>query len=845
MLSMSLKSLWARKLRLLMSTFAIVLGVAFVAGSLMFTDTLNRTFSGIMNGTVGDVVVRPSSAEGGHGTGSDARLLPASVLDQARKAPGAEQVDGVVTSVSAYVLDRNGRVIDGQGAPAFGINYHDAKAADGAQGLHVVSGHAPTKYGEIALDPNTVERGEYRLGDTVAIVTPGNPPRYEGKLVGTISYANGSMAGATLAAVDTSTAQRLFLDGKDAYSSLWAAAKPGTSQQQLLDQIRPTVPKGYEAVTGKKASDEAASAIKKGLSFITTFLLVFAGVALLVGSFIIVNTFGMLVMQRTKELALLRALGASARQVQTSILIEALLMGLIGSLVGIGVGVLLAKGIVALLASIGADLHMSDMVIAPRTILVAIAVGLIVTMLAAWLPARRASKIAPVTAMRDDHVEPEAQVARRSIIGIVLAVAGAVLIVLGVRSGASLWLMVAGMLLALVGIIAATPLLARPIVGVVRTVTRGRAVESQLASDNALRNPRRTAATASALMVGMALVSMMTVFGASASGSVDAMIAKEFRGDFVVGGVRGQAMPTSIAAQIAKVDGVKTVSAVQQGFGQANGTRTWVQGVNPDSYAQVERVSVESGSPALKQDSVLVAKETADFFKLSPGGTVTLTMDTVHAEKLKVAGVLSSDASFTSGFIVDTRTYAKIGGVAKDASISVLKEPGASSQQVQKSIERIIADVPTLSVKDQNAYAAEQRAPIDSMLMLIYGLLGLAIVIAALGVLNTLALSVLERTREIGLLRAIGLSRRQLRTMVRYESVAITLVGAVTGIVLGVLFGIAFQHSQSDSGVNVLVIPWLRLVIFLLLAILIGIFAAWWPARRASKLKILDAIATE
>ena len=849
MLKSSLKSVWARKVRLLMSTFAIVLGVAFVAGSLMFTDTLNKAFTGMMNGTVPDVRVQISGAQEGHRTagGTSTAISPA-ILDKVRKLPGVQQAEGDITTMSAYVLGKNGNVVGGQGAPALGFNYQTAPAAGNVQGLRVTSGRAPTKAGEVALDRETLTRGGYRLGDTVTVLTSGNPPRYQAKLVGTIGYAGGASVGATMVIVDTHTAQQLFLDGKNGYQSLWVAAKPGTTQSTLASQIKPLLPKGYEIVTGDKASEESANAIKQALSFITTFLLVFAGIALLVGSFLIVNTFGMLIAQRTRELALMRALGASARQVQGSVLVEALIVGLLGSLLGIGLGVALAHGIVALFGAVGAELNVGTMILSPRTVLISLAVGLIVTALAAWLPARRAARIAPVAAMRDDHVEPEQQVKRRSLIGVVLLLIGAAAMIFQLQSKGSVWWLALGMFLGLFGAIAATPLVARPIVRLVTAPGRG-GVVPRLAGDNALRNPRRTASTASALMVGLTLVTMMTVFGASASGSIDKQISEQFKGDFVVAGLPGQALSPTIASSMKKVDGVETLSAVRMTPGKANGTRTTIFGVNPRDYEKVTELTMASGTKNLTDDGVLVAQKSADFFKLKPGDKVTLTVDGVTVKQVPVQGVIADPkdgfTEFSDGFTVTTKLFGELGGAARDARLTILTRSGADKEQVRRGLDQVITGMPTISVKDQAGYAAEQRQPIDQMLMLIYGLLGLAIIIAALGVLNTLALSILERTREVGLLRALGLSRRQLRRMVRIESIAITLIGAVTGVVLGTLYGIAFRASQADSGVTTLVMPYGRLVLFLVLAIVIGVVAAWWPARRAAKMNVLDAIATE
>lgn len=847
MLLTSLRTVWARKLRLLMSTFAIVLGVAFVAGSLMFTDSLGRAFTGIMNGTVGDATIRLAQETAGHGARISTRTIGPGSLAKARAADGVQQVDGVVSSVSATVLGKNGKVIGGQGAPAFGVNFHTAKAAGGTEGLHITEGRAPVKDGQIALDPKTAERGGYRLGDRVTILTSGRSPRYTGELVGYASYASGSMVGSTLAVVDTRTAQKLFLDGQNGYTSLWIEAKAGTSQSDVVKAVQPAVPAGFEAVTGKQASDEAATGIKKALTFITTFLLVFAGVALLVGSFLIVNTFGILVAQRSRELALMRALGASRRQVFTGVLVEALVVGLVGSLLGIGAGVLLARGISALLSALGAEIDTGGLVLAPRTVVVSLVVGLGVTALAAWLPARRASIVSPVAAMRDDQVEPESATSRRAWAGALIFVVGVALVVAQLTTDATIWVFVAGMVLMLFGTIAATPVLARPVVRGIGAVARPRhGVVAQLAGENSLRNPRRTAATTSALMIGLALVSMMTVFGASASGSVDALISKTFRGDFVVSGQRAEPMSSAIAASMRTVDGVRIVSRMRLGEGRVGDATATIEAVDAASLDAVSPITVTAGTNRLTDAGVLVSTDRATAHHLEVGDTVRLTIDGSGTKVVSVDGLFDKSANGREAdYVVTIPTFEAAGGSSRDNIVRILATPGADREAVKAHLDAVVKEIPTVTVKDQAGYAAEQRAPIDTMLTLIYGLLALAIVIAVLGIINTLALSVIERTREIGLLRAVGLSRRQLRSMVRLEAVTISLIGAIIGVVLGSVFGVLFQRTQADAGVDVLVVPFARLAMFLVLAALVGVLAALWPARRAAKLDILTAIATD
>src|SRR5450631_3387986 len=523
MLHASWKSLLERKLRLLMSGFAIVLGVAFVAGSLIFTDTLGQAFTKIMAGSSGDVVVRPAGAGTDQNVASDqntlsAKTLPASLVTELATVDGAARVDGFVSSVGVFVIGKDGKVIGAQGAPGIGMNFTDAPAGHGVPGLSISSGRAPAKAGEITLDPSTANKGGYRIGDTVPMVSSGTQPSIKATMVGVGKFGGGGLAGASLTTFDLRTAQQLFEGGKDVYTGIWVTARDGVSQVELRDRVKALLPAGVEAVTGDKAADESASEINQALSFISTFLLVFAGVSLVVGTFLIINTFSILVAQRSRELALFRALGASRRQVGRSVLFEALVIGFVGSTVGLALGFVLATGIKALFAAIGLDLSGSPLVFEPRTALIAYLVGILVTAFAAYLPGRRASRIAPVEAMRDDVAMPESSIRRRAGIGLAMTALGAAALVVGLFTSIpnALVYIGGGMLFVVVGVAIARPLLGRPVVGLVGMVyRRSFGTVGRLAEQNAMRNPRRTAATASALMVGLALVSMMAVFGPS------------------------------------------------------------------------------------------------------------------------------------------------------------------------------------------------------------------------------------------------------------------------------------------------------------------------------------------
>jgi len=848
MLRASWKSLLARKLRLLMSGFAIVLGVAFVSGSLIFTDTLGQAFTKIMAGGVGDVVVRPTGAANTDFTQS-AKTLPASLVKDLATVDGAARVDGYVSSVGVFVIGRDGKVIGAQGAPGIGMNFSDAPAGHGIQGLSITSGRAPAKAGEITLDPLTAEKAGYKIRDTVPMVTSGTQPSLKANMVGIGKFGGGGLAGASLTTFDLKTAQQLFEGGKDVYNGIWVTAKDGVSQAELRDRVKPLLPVGAEAVTGDKAADESASAINQSLSFISTFLLVFAGVSLVVGTFLIINTFSILVAQRSRELALFRALGASRRQVSRSVLFEALVIGIIGSTVGLALGFVLATGIKVLFAAIGLDLSGSPLVFEPRTALASYLVGILVTVFAAYLPGRRASRIAPVEALRDDVAMPESSIRRRAAIGTAMTVLGALALGVGLFTSIpnALVSIGGGMFLVVVGVAIASPLLGRPVVGLVGMFYRRMfGTVGRLAEQNAMRNPRRTAATASALMVGLTLVSMMAVFGQSTKASVDKTIAASFSADYVVSNAIGVPFSPVVVDQVKKVPGVDAVARFRFVAAKVGADSTQVGGIEPAPFAKAMKVKMDSGRiGALSGQTLLVESTLARQKGLVVGDKVTMSI-AGNAASYPVVGTFEALPGITGWqYLTSLEALSAAGVVPADNFAYVVRAPGSDAATVRAGIAKVVAGLPTVTLKDQAEFAAEQRAPVDQMLALIYALLGLAVVIAVLGIVNTLALSVIERTREVGLLRAVGLSRRQLRTMVRLEAVIISLLGAVLGVGLGLVFGVALQRSQADSGVEVLSVPFVQLITFVALAALVGVLAAVWPARRAARLDVLRAITTD
>jgi putative ABC transport system permease protein len=848
MLRAAWKSLLARKVRLLMSTFAIVLGVAFVAGSYVFTDTLSRSFTEVFAASAGDVVVRPAGATGDDGNPTT-RSLPADLVDRLADVDGAARVDGNVTTFGVFVVGTDGKLVGAQGAPGLGGNYTGAPAGHGVAGLHITAGSAPDGPGEVAIDEATAERAGYALGDRVHLVTSSDRAVLHPRLVGIVQYGErGSTNGATFTLFDTATAQQLFLDGRDRFHDIWVTAADGVSQQELRDEVAAVLPSGVEAVTGDVASDEMASDLLEAISFISTFLLVFAGIALLVGSFLIVNTFSILVAQRSKELALLRALGASRGQVSRSVLFEAFMLGVAGASIGLGLGLLLAMGIRSLFATFGLDMSGTDLVFAPRTVLVSYAVGVLVTMVAAYLPARRSARIAPVAALRDDVAMPESALRRRTVLGAGLGVVGAVLGGTGLYADVAepAWWIGGGALLLLLGTAAAAPVLSRPVLhAAAAAYHRVFGSVGRLAGQNTLRNPRRTAATASALMIGLTLVTTMSVLGASAKASVDKAIEQNFVGDLVVSNAIGVPFSPSVADRVEGVDGVAAVARLRHGVGQYDGHGQGITGVDPAALSRVVDLSlVEGDLDRVHTGTILVSQSLAEDDHIAVGDRIDYGMP-VGMRHYEVVGIFEDNPVLGYPLVTTLDTLRKAGFEPADALLLVGAEPGVDVSALRDRVEQQTAELPTVTVKDQAEFADEQRAPIDQLLVLVYALLGLALVIAVLGIVNTLALSVVERTREVGLLRAIGLGRRQLRAVFRLEAVSIAVVGTLLGVALGVVFGVALVDALRSEGLEVLVVPGVQLVGFVLASAAVGVLAAVLPARRAARLDVLRAIATE
>jgi putative ABC transport system permease protein len=836
------RSLLAHKLRLALSGLAIVLGVAFVAGTMIFTDTLNRTFTSLFESTAADVSVEPAAAfeEGVSGPSGAVPHLPSALVAQVGDVEGVAAAEGYVQTEGVYVLDRDGEVLDTGGAPGVGVSWFaDRELSPG----ELTDGRAPVRAGEVALDRATAERTGYEVGDRVALLTPG--PRLEAEVVGVFTFGeDGGLAGASLTAFDLRSAQDLLGLGDD-FTGIDVLTADGVSHDEVRDRVADAVGADYDVATAQEQADEQSAALEEGLSFITVLLTAFAGIALFVGSFIILNTFSMLVAQRTRELALLRALGAGRGQVTRSVLAEALVMGVVGSTLGLLGGFGIASALRALFGSFGLTLD-GGLVLSAGTIGWSYAVGVLVTLLAAYLPARRAAATPPVAAMRNDIVAAERSLRGRTVVGTAFTVlgGGALAVSALTDGGGAAQLVGLGGLGLVLAAIALSPVLARPFARSAGAVLpRLWGTTGHLARENAQRNPRRTAATASALMVGLALVSAFSILGASANASVDELVGSAVRAEYVVSTAVGQPFTPEVADRLRTVDGVDAVT--QMRFGQAllGGQETLLAAVDPATVGSSLLLEyVDGGTSGLAGAGLVVDEPTAAANGWAVGDTAEMLTPTGRTARLTVGGIFVANQAVGPA-VVSLETFTVTGGAELDRYV-FLDVADGDAASVRTAIQTAVDPYPVVTLKDREEFAGEQKAQVDQILMLINALLVLSVLIAVLGIVNTLAMSVLERTREVGLLRAVGMTRGQLRRMVRLESVLISVYGSVLGLALGALLGTSLTRALSDQGISELVVPGGRLVLFLALGAVIGVLAAVWPARRAARMQVLDAIAT-
>ncbi|MFF1296778.1 MULTISPECIES: ABC transporter permease [unclassified Streptomyces] len=838
----ALRNVLAHKARLLMTVLAVMLGVAFVSGTLVFTSTISNAYqnSSAKGFDQVDVAVQPKYQESRGDRVGKAPELTQALLDETAKVDGAASAIGVVNGFTA-IADKDGKLIGG-GFQSQGGNYWGDKDPR----YPLKEGAAPHGGNQVAIDSETAERAGYKVGDTVRISVDG--PVLAPKITGIFTTDDGNVAaGGSLALFDTATAQTLF--GKTGtYDQIDVKAASGTSQTALKAALDKALPMNLvETTTGRQLADDQAEMISASMAGLKQGLLVFAGIALFVGTFIIANTFTMLVAQRTRELALLRAVGASRRQVTRSVLIEAFVVGTIAGVTGLVAGIGIGAGLRSLMGSLGATVPDGPLIVSGGTIATALAVGVLITMLAAWLPGRRAAKIPPVAAMSSVHAQATTKsLVLRNTLGALFSGAGVAVVLAattmeGSDGQAPMGL---GAVLLIIGVFILTPLLSRPLIAAAAPVLRIFGTAGKLARQNSVRNPRRTAATASALMIGLTLITGMTVMAGSLQKSIDKMASSAIRADYVVSMANGNELSPDVAKELTRVDDVTEISPMRNSPSRIGGETEYLTGVNGASFGKLTDLKVDDGAFTVGGTRIVVDADRAEERGWKAGSSFTVAYEDGKKQKLTVAGVYEGN-EFFSGVLVDNATLTPHLPDAADMMVMVKTSDGATSATKDK-LEKALGTNPAIKVQSKQDLSDDIAQMFTLMLNMLYGLLAMAVIVAVLGVINTLAMSVFERSQEIGMLRAIGLDRKGIKRMVRLESLVISLFGGVLGIGLGVFFGwAAGELLGTRMATYELVLPWTRMGLFLLLAAAVGVLAALWPARRASRLNMLTAIKSE
>jgi putative ABC transport system permease protein len=833
MFKLTLKELAAHKLRLLTTAFAVLLGVAFMAGTMVFTDTIGATYDSALaeaNAGVDAYVRTPSAIDLAYG--EPGPRLDASLAQSVAAVDGVHDVALRINGYAQLVGTDGKPVGDVSKNPAFGTNWVDV---DALNPYELASGHAPVADDEIVIDKASAEKAGYEAGDTATVLTKSEPRQFTIAGIATFGSAD-SPAGATAVLFTDNVATELLAEPGQA-DAIAATADPGVSQADLAAAVQAAVGDDVEVITGTALIAEDQASMGELLSEMGTIIKVFGFIAVLVGALIINNTFSITVAQRTRQMAMLRAIGASGRQVKRSVLLEAAAVGTVASAAGLVAGVGVASGLRQMMSAFGFDMPDGPTVIKTSAVVISFAVGLAVTVLSAWLPARRAAKIAPTAALRDVNLDRSAGSVRRAVTGSVLTAAGVAALIAGLRGEVAL--VGAGALATLAGVTVLGPVLARPIASLLGMPMPG--LTGEIATRNATRNPKRTARTASSLMIGVALVGFMTVFAASAKSSLAGSLETEFTGTHIVQGGgydNSSGLSPDLAEQLRTTPGVDAVS-------EARLTPAVVDGATMEQFfafdgGTVDELfalgSVDGDVAGLGTDGLAVSAEYAEEHGWAIGTTVPVTFPAGETT-LVVEAIYTSGTDWVGPMFADLDGLRANGGDELDFRVYVDGDEAA--------ITNVASAYPSADVLDKDAFLDVVSKEIDTILMMFYALLGLAVVIALLGIANTLALSVFERTREVGLLRAVGMGRRQVRSTIRRESIIIAVFGTVLGLGVGTFFGWALVQAMADQGIDTLTIPGRSLAVITIVAAIAGAAAAVMPARRAARLDVLEALATE
>ncbi|WP_174567713.1 ABC transporter permease [Nocardia altamirensis] len=837
MRKVALRNLAAHKVRLALTVLSVVLGTAFIAGSFVFTDTLQRTFDGIFAGQAKGVDVRVGPKE------RQGQGVPNNVVDELKKYPGVRTVASSANGIVILLTPDGKKAVQTGGAPTFGQSYLPPGQAV-TEPDKFLEGVPPSKSGEIAINTGGAERAGLKVGDRTKVMIPSQGVPIDVTLTG-IYQVPSDTGGFIGVLFDDVQARKLFTNGLYvAYADI--AVAPGTSADELRDRLAKDLP-GYKVQNGDQVRADIKKEISNALNFINYFLLAFGAIALIVGTFIIYNTFSMIVAQRLRELALLRAVGASRQQVGRSVVAEAFVIGLIGSAIGLAGGVGLAYGLSAVLNAFDLGLPTGSMAVLPRTIVVGLLVGLLVTMASAYAPARRAARIPPVQAMREEFASAGESLRLRTLLGVLLALVGVGFVVVGAQStGGNAAITVGiGALALILAVLLAAPAFSRPVVTGLGALLRPFGPIGRMARNNASGNPRRTAATAFALTLGLMLVTAIGMLGASAKASVGVLVDKGVKSEYVLAGQQFVGVPFSVADDIRKsVPGVADVVGIR-GVGFRIGADDQIGGTSPDG--QLDRAlnyEILRGSATLGDRDILVSDDEAKKRGWSVGQQISPTSFDGKKVPLTVTGVYRK-TPMLGAFVVSPVVFKEVVPVNFQSNIVVLvtAKPGANISEMRTDLEKVVEPFVVVQVMDREEFKGAQGKQINTLLAILYGLLALAVVIAILGIVNTLALSVVERRREIGMLRAVGMQRTQVRRTIYLESMLIAVFGAIIGVVLGLGLGVGFLRTLRDLGLDQIAVPWSQLVLVLVSSAVVGVLAALWPAVRAARTPPLAAIA--
>jgi putative ABC transport system permease protein len=836
------KSITSHKLRLLMTSLSIALGVSFVAGALMLGATMTKTFDDMFSSAFRDWdgAVRSSTAISNSGF-EERPPIDQSITATVQAVPGvtvvSESVDGF-----AQLVDEDGKPVSSGGPPQFGAAWDAAHPSPWV----LSEGRDPAHDDEVVIDAGLAERAKVEVGDRVSVLTNDVPKQVT--IAGIAKFGSvKSPAGAQFVMFNGTAGAQKYIGEPGKISMLYVQAEDGLSQQQIVDRIRPVVGESYDVVTGEEIVEENQDAINQALGIVSTVLAAFGGIALFVAAFIINNTFSIILAQRGKEMALLRAIGATRRQVLRSVMLEAFATGLLASLAGLFLGILVSVGLQSLLQAFGIDLPTSGLVIPSSAVVTALVAGTLITLFSAYFPARRSSLIPPVAALREMAIDESSRSVTRLATGLVVSILGVIALIVGLTTGVEkpFFVVIAGAALVFTGVYLLGPVIARPASSIIGwPLPKIKGVTGQLARDNAMRNPRRTSSTAAALMIGVALVTLASVFFTSLKSSLEQTVDRTFGGDFIISSSNFMTgLPPALAEDLRQRSELGTVAALRGASARVDDTSEWLTAVSPADFDKIIDLEVTDGDfAAMTGNSIAVSREHADNNDLSVGSTVKLELTTGVTEP-RVVAIFDNDT--TGVLIVPMQTVENVMSADYDQMVFASVASGVSDEAARTAVDDTVKPYLTAKVQDQTEYKAEITKQINQALAMFFVLLGLAILIALLGIANTLALSVFERTRELGLLRAVGMTRRQVRSMVRWEAVIVALLGTALGMIIGVAFGAALVKAAEGEGLEVLSIPWLILLVILVVAAIAGILAAIFPARRGARIDVLRAIVSD